>query len=221
MAANPPHPDDAAALERFGALGIVPGGGPGPLSTPESINAIHTAPEGGRAALRRIVSDTADDSLNGWTIHRELGDYGTDYAKRVLVAALGLGANLDADALYPRATVDAAGDSLSGEHRYVLHFDAGEQPPVSGFWSLTMYDDKQFFVENPIRRYAVGDRDPLPLNPDGSLDILIQHDPPETGQQANWLPAPVGSFNVCLRCYWPKPSARSGDWTPPPLQRTD
>ncbi|MGI8328492.1 DUF1254 domain-containing protein [Actinomadura scrupuli] len=220
MVANPPHPGDAAALERFGTLGIVPGGGPGPLSTAESINAVHRAPEGGRAALRRIVGDAADDSVNGWTIYRDLGDYGTDYAKRVLVAALGLGANLDADALYPRATVDATGAPLSGEHRYLLHFDAGERPPVNGFWSLTMYDDKQFFVANPIRRYAVGDRDPLQLNPDGSLDILVQHDPPEAGPEANWLPAPTGSFNVCLRCYWPKPSALSGEWTPPPLRRT-
>jgi hypothetical protein len=221
MAANPPHQDDAGALERFATLGIAPGGEPGRLNDPKSINAIHTAPEGGRTVLQRIVTETEDDSINGWTIYRGLGDYGTDYAKRVMVAALGLGANLDADAFYPRATADAAGNALSGEHRYVLHFEAGRQPPVNGSWSLTMYDDKQFFVENPIRRYAMGDRDPLQLNSDGSLDIHIQHDQPDTEHQANWLPAPAGSFNVCLRCYWPRSSALSGDWTPSPLQRID
>jgi hypothetical protein len=219
MAANPPHRDDAAALERFAPLGIAPGGAPERLGSPESINAIHTAPEGGRIALQRIVAGLEEPSANGWAIYRGLGDYGTDYAKRVLVAALGLGANLDADALYPRATVDAAGDPLNGRHRYRLHFEAGRRPPVDGFWSLTMYDDKQCFVDNPIRRYALGDRDPLRPNSDGSLDIHLQHDRPEPERRANWLPAPAGSFNVVLRCYWPRRQALSGDWTPPPLHR--
>ena len=55
----------------------------------------------------------------------------------------------------------------------MLHFAKGQTPPVNAFWSLTMYNSKQAFVPNPINRYAIGDRDKLKFNPDGSLDLFI------------------------------------------------
>jgi hypothetical protein len=100
-----------------------------------------------------------------------------------------------------------------------VHFDSGALPPVRGFWSLTLYDDKQFFVDNPLDRYAVGDRDRLHLNPDGSLDLLVSHEEPESEPESNWLPSPTGSFNVMLRAYWPQREALDGEWVPPPLER--
>jgi hypothetical protein len=36
--------------------------------------------------------------------------------------------------------------------KYVLHFEKEQIPPVRAFWSLTMYNDKQFFADNPIDR---------------------------------------------------------------------
>jgi hypothetical protein len=103
---------------------------------------------------------------------------------------LGLGANLPEDGIYPTARVDSTGEPLNGANRYVLHFDAEEIPPVNGFWSLTMYNDQQHFVDNPIDRYAIRDRDPLAYGPDGSLEILIQHGSPGPELETNWLPAP-------------------------------
>ena len=85
-----------------------------------------------------------------------------------------------------------------------LHFDKGQTPPVNAFWSTTMYNAKQAFVANPINRYAIGDRDRLKFNKDGSLDIYIQHDSPGKDKESNWLPADAGSFNVVMRLYWPK-----------------
>jgi hypothetical protein len=46
---------------------------------------------------------------NGWSISRDLGSYGTDYAKRAFVALFGLGVNLAADAIYPHTVVDGDG----------------------------------------------------------------------------------------------------------------
>jgi hypothetical protein len=111
---------------------------------------VGAAPSAGQAALRRIGAEMSGDKINGWSIPRGLGAYGTDYERRAHVAFRGLGAKLDVDAICPHAMVNGEDRALNGGHQYVLHFDAGDLPPVNGFWPLTMYDDKQFFVDNPI-----------------------------------------------------------------------
>ncbi|MHC4617844.1 MAG: DUF1214 domain-containing protein [Planctomycetota bacterium] len=96
----------------------------------------------------------------------------------------------------------------------MLHFDKGELPPVRGFWSLSMYDEQMYFVDNPIGRYAIGDRDKLKFNKDGSLDIYIQHASPGKDKESNWLPAPKGDFDLVLRTYWPMLEVLTGSWNP-------
>ena len=82
-----------------------------------------------------------------------------------------------------------------------------------------MYNERQYFVDNPLDRYAIGDRDALAFNSDGSLDLWLQHDSPGPERESNWLPAPPGAFNVVLRVYWPTEEALAGSWTPPGLER--
>jgi hypothetical protein len=159
---------------------------------------------------------------NGWAIAlKGLGNYGTDYEERAAVAYGGLGANLPADAVYPAARTDDQGRPLSGENTYLIHFDKSQIPPVNGFWSLTMYNDKQFFVENPLNRYAIGDRNKLKFNEDGSLDLYVQHESPGTDKESNWLPSPKEGFNLILRLYWPKENVLNGEWKPPKIQKTN
>lgn len=213
---NPPA--DRSVLDGLAALGVRPGQ-PLDLTDREAVSALAAAPSAGQAALRGIGDRLEADKVNGWSIVRGLGDYGTDYAKRAYIAFIGLGANLDSDAIYPHATVDAEGRGLGGGNRYVLHFDADRLPPVRGFWSLTLYNDKQFFVDNLIDRYALGDRDYLEYNEDGSLDIWVQTDDPGPEFESNWLPAPTGAFNLYFRAYWPDQAILDGTWTPPPLTR--
>jgi hypothetical protein len=81
-----------------------------------------------------------------------------------------------------------------------------------------MYNSKQAFVPNPIDRYAIGDRDRLKFNPDGSLDLYIQNESPGKNREANWLPAPKDDFNLALRIYWPKSEVLNGVWKPPAVQ---
>ncbi|MET9117387.1 DUF1254 domain-containing protein [Streptomyces longwoodensis] len=220
MVDNPPDPADAPLLGRLAKLGIVPGGSLDELSA-EEIAALDAGARRGPETLRDLLTRAESANAGGWTVHRGLGDYGTDYTKRAVITRFGYGANLDADALYPHATTDADGRPLDGAHTYVLHFDAGSTPPVDGFWSLTMMNERQLFADNPLDRYAIGDRSGLRSNADGSLDIHVQHENPGPERESNWLPAPAGSFNVFLRLYWPRQSALTGDWTPPPLRRTD
>jgi hypothetical protein len=102
-----------------------------------------------------------------------------------------------------------------------VHFAEGELPPVDGFWSLSMYDSQMFQVANPIDRFAIGDRDELAFNEDGSLSLYIQYESPGKEKEPNWLPAPEGPFSTVMRLYWPKVEALDGTWKLPPLTRVE
>ena len=170
------------------------------------------------ALVAHRLRNAALQPVNGWGISTRIGVYGTNYPLRALVTLLGLGANIAADAVYPITTTDANGDGLDGHKRYVLHFTREQIPPAAAFWSLTMYDSESFFVDNPIHRYAIGDRNPLKFNDDGSLDIWLQSEPPGAGKLENWLPAPVTPFRLMMRLYDPKPEVLNGQWKPPAPQ---
>ena len=138
------------------------------------------------------------------------------------VAYAALGANVSDDSIYPTSFTDADGKLFDSGKQYVLHFSKEQLPPVRAFWSLTMYNDRQLFCDNPINRYALGDRDKLKFNADGSLDLYIQRDWPGKDKEANWLPAPKGKFVPMLRLYWPTdapPTILDGSWKPPALKR--
>jgi hypothetical protein len=125
-----------------------------------------------------------------------------------------------APAIYPGVANDADGKAPSGANRYTMHFAKDALPPANAFWSLTMYDEDGYFVPNAVNRYAIGDRDALQFNQDGSLDLYVQRErPADARQAANWLPATAGSFSLTMRLYWPKPAALDGTWTPPSLRR--
>lgn len=171
-----------------------------------------------RNKLRAAMSEDRA-GLSGWSIARDsIGVYGTDYLTRAFVALIGLGALTPEEAIYPLAEVDREGQGLAGSYRYRLHFEADQIPPADAFWSLTMYDELGFLVANPIDRYLLGDRDNMVYNPDGSLDIYLQHrNPGETA--ANWLPTPAGKFAVTLRLYLPGEAALNGNWNPPGIEK--
>ena len=95
-------------------------------------------------------------------------------------------------------------------------FRAGGLPPNNAFWSLTMGTAKNHFVPNPINRYCVSDRSGLAQNPDGSVDIYIQHAAP-VGHEFNWLPAPSGNFILWLRAYMPGEAILRGEYKVPPV----
>ena len=166
-------------------------------------------------------STRASRRVNGWSmVANPIGTYGTDYLKRAMIARQGLGANTAEDAIYPSASTMPDGTPFDSAGRYELRFAASEIPPARAFWSLTMYNDRQFFAANPLGRYAIGDRDPLHIDADGSLTICIQRTSPGAERESNWLPTPErGGFSMTLRIYWPEARALDGSWAPPPVTR--
>ena len=224
MKTNPPAKEDAPMLEKMGKIGIVPGKefDVGKLD-PAVAKALPAVP---RPAQEKIMTHFKEGTLvNGWTFSTKVGIYGTEYLQRAFVTAIGLGANRPQDAIYPTSEVDADGnpyDGYDGANKYVMHFDKGQMPPADAFWSLTMYDDKYFFVPNRLTRYTLSSRSKFKLNKDGSVDLYIQKNSPGKGKEANWLPAPDGRFVLMLRLYWPKetpPSIIDGSWKPPAVKK--
>ncbi|MES2149303.1 MAG: DUF1254 domain-containing protein [Pseudomonadota bacterium] len=218
---NPPHADDYPMIDRLARVGLVPGRPFDVASLPATTRqAFETAPV---LAQKTILLGLrrAGALVHGWRMPlNPIGTYGTDYLRRALIAYAGLGANTIEDAIYPTALADADGKPLDSAARYVLHFEKDQLPPVRAFWSLTMYNERQFFTANPINRFAIGDRDALTYNADGSLDLYVQRDAPSGDKRANWLPAPAkGGFTMNMRLYWPTTAALHGDWAPPAIQR--
>jgi hypothetical protein len=135
-------------------------------------------------------------------------------------AMMGIYGNSSSEAFYATQQKGPDGKVLDGRRQWVLRFPAGQLPPVSEFWSITMYSlPQRLLVANPINRYSIGDRtEGLKLGADGSLEIYIQHENPGPAKVSNWLPAPAGPFFFVGRLYGPGPSALSGQWQLPALQ---
>lgn len=222
--AAPPAQEDAGILSRMARIGIVPGK---PFDASKLDPAVRrTLDDLPKRALALIEANKAKlgSAVNGWVMTKGLGRYGTDFMTRAVVAAFGWPANLEQDAIYPFAEVDADGKPFSGANKYTLTFAKGQLPPVNGFWSITMYEIDQgwWFVPNRLNKFTVSPRNNLKANPDGSTTLYFQRESPGADKESNWLPAPAGEFIPMLRMYWPKeqtPSILNGTWTPPKIQK--
>ncbi len=157
--------------------------------------------------------------INGWTTVYGCGLPGNNIFIHAALTRIFPGpVNVPQEAIYWRTNVDGAGDSLSGEKTYILHFPPGELPPCDAFWSLTMADTKECFVANPVNRYKVGNYSGLQKNLDGSVDIYIQNSPPP-GHEINWLPSSEGNFKLWLRAYLPGKAILEGSYFVPSVLR--
>jgi hypothetical protein len=220
MAKHPPHIADWSQLMRMQRIGITPGKPFDLAKADPTIRAgLEHVPTDGLKAIRAKYTSLAK-VVNGWQMQIEnMGAWGNNYLKRAVIALTGLGANQPEDAVYPQSLTDADGKPLLAGVSYLLHFEKSELPPVDAFWSLTMYDADGFPVVNPIKRYAIGDRNSLKYNADDSLDLYIQPESPGKERQANWLPSPKsGELNITMRLYSPRIDALDGRWNPPAIQ---
>jgi hypothetical protein len=221
MKDNPPAIVDSTTLGRFAMIGVAPGR-PFDLNTFDPIIAVGVE-KGIEAARDTMVSESRKSqgkTVTRWEMSADnTGRFGTDYHSRALVALLGLGANLPEDAIYPHTAVDTEGQPLNGKNTYVIEFRKGQLPPVNAFWSITAYNSNQFFIPNPINRYAIGDRDPLKFQAEGSLTIYLSDVSPGLDRESNWLPVGDDAFNLIMRLYWPKAEAVNGMWRVPGVRR--
>ena len=223
---SPPPAQDTRAFRECSALGITAERNFDPTRfSPVQQKEIAA---GLRDALERARDpNQGGTTTGGWVFPRaNLGDFGQDYAYRAVIALSGLAALPRTDAMYLRPVGPDGRSELDSRRTWRLSFPKGRSPPVDAFWSLTAYavtpQGQAFFIDNPLDRYAIGDRTPgLVYGADGSLDIWITSNDPGLARRSNWLPAPRDGAPIILslRAYLPKSELLTGAYVPPQLQQ--
>jgi hypothetical protein len=219
---HPPHITDEPIIARMKRIGIEPGKSLDFAKLDPAVQkALASAPDDAQKLMKWKLPTLARVA-NYWSMNTDtMGVYGNYYLKRAIIAQLGLGANLPEDAIYPMNLGDEAGKPLDGVNKYTIHFDKATLPPADAFWSITLYDSDGFQVPNALNRFAVSSWMPFKYNADGSLHLYFQNESPGANKEANWLPAPKGAFNLCMRLYAPKSDALTGKWNPPPIVKSE
>ena len=216
MQIDPPAEADAEMLEKLAAINVGPG-----MTFDASILGADAA-ENWKQMLGQLRATLSADGVNyaqklgQWIYYGSpIGDFGTEYAYRAMVALVGLGANTVDVAIYPKTTVDETGAALTGEKAYTLHFETLPPTLDGGFWSVTAYGEDDFLIDNPLDRYCINDRSDFQLNEDGTLDLILSKDAP--ADTSNWLPVSDGEFHLFMRIYLPDMTALD-TWQPPVIR---
>ncbi len=158
---------------------------------------------------------------NQWNRSVHNAETGLDYFNRTATAKSNMFENRPNETQYYYTDVDVERRPLTGDSTYEITFPAGQEPPVNGFWSLTLYNDKHLFHPNTLKRYSLGTKNKtLKRNADGSLTLYAGAKSPGGDKEPNWLPAPNGPFSLYLRAYWGKEAIANGNWKPPSITST-
>lgn len=221
MVGNPPQKQDEEITKVLAAVNV----GAGKTFDPSVLG---EDPEGAwddikKAADKNAIAETARfNTRNGiWSyFDKPIGDFGTEYGYRGLVALRGLGANPVEAAIYAKTSADSTGAALSGKNAYKIHFEPNALPPVEkyGFWSITVYGQDDFLIPNKENKYAITDRTPFVKNADGSVDLYVSKELPVGVDKANWLPVSDNAFHLFLRIYLPAKEVRNGTWNTPAIE---
>ena len=206
MQINPPAEADAKLLEKLAAINVGQG-----MTFDASILGADAA-ERWTQMLKELRATLSAESANyaqslgQWIYYgRPIGDFGTAYIYRAMVALVGLGSNTVDVAIYPKTHTDVTGAALTGEKTYTIHFETLPPTLEGGFWSVTAYNEENFLIDNPINRYCINDRSAYQLNEDGTLDLVLSKEAPE--DTSNWLPVSDGEFHLFMRIYLPDMTA--------------
>ena len=77
---------------------------------------------------------------NGWNRSTNNAQWGIDYFNRTGTAKSNMFDNRPTETQYFYTDYDGAGAELVGSESYQITFPTGQEPPVNGFWSLTLYN---------------------------------------------------------------------------------
>jgi hypothetical protein len=154
---------------------------------------------------------------NGWFSPVNNAQWGTDYLNRTGTAKSNMYDNKPNETKYIYRDFDSKGQQLDGNNNYTVTFPKGQEPPVNGFWSMTLYNEHHLFTPNKLNRYSLGTKSKsfLKYNKDGSLTLYFGTKSPGKDKETNWVPAPKGKFSLYIRAYWADKAILDGTWMPP------
>jgi hypothetical protein len=195
---DPNDPKDVEAVHALqDAIIVSQPGGPGAFTLPNWDASSQVKVRDGLLSLASTVPDTKG----------MFGPKGkVDPIRHLIGSAAAWGGNPEEDALYLNVT-PAHND---GKTIYKLNV---KDVPVEGFWSISVYDNKGYFVANPQNAYSLNNLIAKPAD-DGSFAIQFGGC---DGAIVNCLPVPAG-WNYLVRLYRPKPEILNGAWTFPEPQ---
>lgn len=140
-----------------------------------------------------------------------MGNFYSYYQMRYLIASWGYLALTSDQAIYPSLS---GIDEIGPNEAILFQFSGRPVLKEEGFWSITAYGADQFFIDNDLNRFTLGDRSEITF-PDGTLvylegeetedgpfEILLQPadvQPPDNWT-SNWLPAPPGGGSLSFTC---------------------
>lgn len=158
---------------------------------------------------------------NRWNRSTHNAEFGLDYFNRAGTAKSNMFDNRPTETQYFYTDTESAGGQLNGRSSYTVTFPASQEPPVDGFWSLTLYNRHHLFHANKLKRYSLGTKNKnLVRDTDGSLTLHVGPTSPGKGRENNWLPAPKGeTFSLYIRAYWGKQGILDGSWKPPAVRK--
>jgi hypothetical protein len=158
----------------------------GTWTLPEGVNLTVAAATAQQKAAANNAANVIDLG-SGWTAQDQMGLYYSAYQIRYIIGRIGYLALTPDEAIYPFYNSIVIGASESAL------FTFSRKPDIlpGGFWSMTVYNEEGYLVENPLGRYLLGDRshltfpDGTPLeDSDGPFQLLLQ--PADIEPPANW-----------------------------------
>jgi hypothetical protein len=207
--------------EHLSALGI---GGDKPFDpstlTPDQAKQLMDGQESGFGKVLEKTRNVGVE-VNGWQYtDPDAGLYHDDFLLRAaMIYTGGMYPSMQVSR-YANLSVGPDGQPLVGSKPMVLTLPGNDMPPVTSFWSVTMYSMGSFdLVDNPIDRYLISSTSTgLDHDQDGSLTIYIQNEKPTEDKVSNWLPAPAGEYFLLFRWYAPTERVINLDYKLPEIR---
>lgn len=132
-----------------------------------------------------------------------------DPVRYLIGSAAAWGGNPDKDAIYLNVTPS----KNDGTTVYRL---TTKNVPVDAFWSISLYNAKGYFEQNPYNAYSLNN---VTAKKDADGSVTVQFGGCD-GKIPNCLPIMKG-WNYMVRLYRPRPSILNGTWKFPEAQPVD
>lgn len=196
--ANPKDPEDMRKAHALQDAIKVEQAAPGELKLPEWDSQ-------SQSKVRQALLDLAAFEPD---MNRAFGQRNeVEPIRHLIGTASAWGGNPQKDATYLNVTPKRN----DGRSTYLLSV---KDVPVDGFWSISVYNDKGYFVANPQAAYTINN-----VTADKSEDgsIKVQFGGCDDEKVKNCLPIMPG-WNYMVRLYRPQPAILDGSWKFPQAQ---